>query len=91
MKFSTRQYTRFDPFEGERDIDIRARTVALVTVRKEHPCFEGLNPDNDGPHTIKPGEKARYETAVVDGRWGRWYVCIACMDKWLTTVGVVPE
>lgn len=75
------RYLRYDPFEGERDVDIRCRTVKLVTVRKPQKCH-GLDMESHG-HPINPGERARYEVAVVDGEWGRCYVCLPCMDKWL--------
>lgn len=90
--FPDREYIRWNPFDGDRDVVFKMRTVAIVTVRKEHPCFEGVNPDGPGPHTIKPGERARHETALVDGHWGKWYCCLPCMDKWLTeVVRLVPE
>mgnify|MGYP003346889291 CR=1 FL=1 len=35
----------------------------------------------------QPGERARYEKALIDGSfWGRYYVCLPCMDKWLAEV-----
>ena len=81
-KISDEDYLRYDPFEGDRDVDIRCRTVKLVTVRKPQKCH-GLDAKGHG-HEIKVGERAKYETAIVDGEWGRFYVCIGCMTKWLT-------
>ena len=75
-------YLRYDPFDGERDVDVRCRTVKLVKVRKQQKCH-GLDYESNG-HPINPGERARYEQAIVDGKWGRYYVCIGCMTKWLT-------
>lgn len=72
----------YDPFEGDRDVDIRWRTVKLVYVRKPQKCH-GLDRETHG-HEIKVGERARYETAIVEGKWGRFYVCLGCMRKWLT-------
>lgn len=74
-------YLRFDPFDSDRDVDIRCRTTKLVTVRKAQKCH-GLDRETHG-HEIAPGNRARYETAVVDGEWGRYYVCLPCMDRWL--------
>lgn len=72
-------YLRYDPFDGERDVKVRARTVKLVTTRKERVCY-----GSDGKlHRIPAGTRARYESSVVDGKWGSYYVCVACMDKWL--------
>lgn len=78
------KYLRFDPFDGDRDVDIRCRTTKLVTVRKQQKCH-GLDRETNG-HAIEVGGRARYETAIVDGTWGRFYVCLACMDKWFKEV-----
>lgn len=79
---SDADYLRYDPFEGDRDTDIRCRTYKLVTVRKSQKCH-GLDAESHG-HMIKVGERARYEKAIVDGEWCRYYVCLPCMNKWLT-------
>lgn len=78
-------YLQYDPFEGDRDVDIRCRTVKLVTVRKQQKCH-GLDAKFHG-HEIKVGQRARHEQAIVDGEWGRYYVCLDCMDKWLKREG----
>ena len=75
-------YLQYNPFEGERDVHARCQTVKLVTVRKPQKCH-GLN-EKDHGHVIKTGERARYEKAIVDGEWGRYYVCLTCMDKWFS-------
>lgn len=77
-------YLRYDPFDGDRDVPVRARTRKIVTTRKAQKCH-GLDRETHG-HAIKAGERARYEQAIVDGTWGRYYVCIGCMDKWLNQV-----
>lgn len=78
---SEQKYLDYDPFEGERDVDIRCRTVSMLTTRKPHKCAD---PSNGGkPHDIPAGTRARYEHALVDGEWGSYYVCIPCMDRWL--------
>lgn len=73
------KYLAFNPFDGERDIKIVARTVKMVTTRKVHPC---CNPLYDEPHFLPINSRARYEHALVEGEWGSYYTCIACMDKW---------
>ncbi len=76
-------YIQFDPCEGDRDVDVRMRTVKLVVARKEHACFLGSGPYGDG-HTIKPGDRYRFERALIDSDyWGQYRVCLPCMDKWL--------
>jgi len=83
VKYDAEEYLRWDPFEGD-ESQIACRTVKLVKVRKEHPCFIGANPHGGDRHVIKPGEMARNETALVDGSfWGRSYVCVPCMDKFI--------
>lgn len=75
------RYLRCDPFQGgDRDVKIKARTVKIVTIRKPQLCFD---PANGKPHDIQPGTRARYEHALVDGEWGSYYTCLACMDKWM--------
>ncbi len=87
LKHSDDDYLRFDPFEGDRDVDIRMRTVKLVRVRKSHRCQ--LSIGTDKAHDIAIGELARHERAFVDGDfWGGYYVCIPCMDRFLDEVGV---
>ena len=77
--YPAEEYVRYDPFEGDRDVDIRARTVKVVTTAKPHQCY-----GSDGKmHPIPAGTRARHERAIVDGKWGSYYVCIPCMDRWL--------
>ena len=84
LAFPERDYVAFDPFDGDRDTDIRCRTVKLAKARKEHACG-GL--ERGGSHRIFPGELHRYERAIVDGEWSDCRVCLTCMDKWLTEIG----
>lgn len=71
---------RYDPFQdADRDVDIKMRTVSIVNTRKEHDC---LGPDGVS-HQIPAGTKARFESALVDGRWGSYYICLSCMAEWL--------
>lgn len=89
-KYTDDQYKRFDQFEGDRDVNVKCRTVAIVKVRKEHVCSESLAPGHE-PHTIKVGERARYESALVDGDyWGRYYICLPCIDRWFKECGIEP-
>jgi hypothetical protein len=73
-------YERQDPFDGDRDMDIRLRTVKIVKTRKPHKC---LSPMTCELHDIPAGTPVRYEKAIVDGMWGGYYTCIECLDKWL--------
>ena len=81
--FSDDDYIRYDPFECDRDVDIRCKSVKLVKARKDHVCYGGY--DNI-PHNVKKGEKARNERAIVDGEWRGYYMCIKCMDDWLLSL-----
>ena len=83
MSYTEADYLRWDPFEGDRDENVTLRTVKMVTTRKPQKC---MDPEAGSLHPIPPGTRARYEQALVDGDyWGRYYVCVACMDKWLHT------
>jgi len=76
-------YLSYDPFEGERDVDIKARMVKMVTTRKPQKCAD---PEYGKGHAIPAGTRTRYEHALVDGEWGSYYVCVPCMDKWLADI-----
>ena len=81
MCLTDAEYLEHDLFCGDEG-DLTCRTKAIRTARKEHACFGGLG-CGDG-HTIKPGERYRYETARVDRSfWGTYRICLTCMDKWI--------
>lgn len=83
MSYTDADIIDWDPFDGaDRDVDIRARTVKVVTTRKPQRCY-----GDDGAasaHDIPAGTRARVERAIVDGEWGSFYICVPCMVKWLT-------
>lgn len=83
MKFNNNVYLKNDPFSGcDRDVDLRCHKYKIVKVRKEHPCMLADLIGNKS-HEISIGEKARYDSALIDGEWGGYYTCLDCMDKWL--------
>lgn len=84
LSFPERDYLVYDPFEGDRDVDVRCRTVKLSRARKERVC---MSIERGGSHTIFPGDLHRHERAIVEGQWRAYSVCVACMDKWLTEIG----
>lgn len=49
------EYLRYDPFDGERDVDIKCREVRIVRVKKPHKCH-GLDPEKHGHGD--PGRRA---------------------------------
>jgi len=84
MLYSEDDYLGFNPFDGDKDdCGARARSVKLVKVRKEQQCMLSSN-----EHTIKPGEFARFEKAVVDEKWASYYCCLECMDDWFQEIGL---
>lgn len=92
LKFAEADYLRFDPCEGDCDVHITCRNVGLRKARKQYACFMGADPRHGDQHTIEPGERYRYETALIDGdHWGTYRVCMSCMDKWLSEVIGDPE
>lgn len=83
MKYTEQQLLDFDAFFGDEG-ELKLHTKKIVKVRKEHPCFLGMNSDL---HTIKPGERAIFEKALVDGDyWGKYYMCFSCIEKELDLI-----
>ncbi|NIF81597.1 hypothetical protein F3J20_30220 [Paraburkholderia sp. Cy-641] len=92
MSYSDAEYIACDPFDGERDVNIKLRTVKIVRVRKPQPCFGGADPRHGDQHVIQPGERARYERALIDSDyWGRYYHCLTCLDKWIAEINGEEE
>ncbi len=80
QQHTDQEYIKADIFSGD-EADLKCRTILLRTARKEHLCYT-LNGSQN--HTIKPGERYRYERALVDGDfWGEYRMCLQCMDKFL--------
>ena len=86
LKYPESDYLDFDPFDNDRDLDLRCRSVKLVKTRKEHKC---IMPE-EGEHTIPTGSMARYEKAIFEGEWSACYCCIPCIESWLHTIGILP-
>lgn len=78
---------RYDPFAGDRDVDVKMHSVKIITLRKPHDCYMGMCPP-DKPHNIERGRRARFEKALVDGEWCSYYICLDCIDKWLKESGI---
>ena len=78
-KRTDNEYVNFDPFGGDRDVDIQCHKVSIVTTRKKHWCSAGCLVDND--HNIEAGQRARRERAKVEGQFGTCYQCLPCLDK----------
>ena len=81
MKRDAKIYTEFDPYADE--CEVKQLTVKIVKTRKEHQCM-GVPGFPETPiHQMGAGSTARYESAIVDGDFGSYYTCIACIDKYL--------
>ena len=77
---SDQEYIDTDPFQGD-EAELTCRTIAIRKAAKEHTCYS-LTGKQD--HTIKRGERYRYETARVDGSfWGVYRICLSCLDKFI--------
>lgn len=89
MSYTDAEYLAWDPFSGaDRDVKIRARTVKIATTRKPQKCM-----GHDGAesmHDIPAGTRVRFEQAIVDGEWGRYYICLGCMATWLRSLHIHP-
>ena len=79
-KYTKDVYIGYDPFDGDRDVDIRCKKVKIVKIRKTQKCIF------EKPHDMQPGTMARFESALVDGKWGSYYMCLDCLDNWLSDV-----
>ena len=82
MKYNKDIYLEWNPFEGDRDTDIKVYEWKMVKTRKIHDCCLSLLV-GDEYHEIPSGELAMREHAIVDGEWESTYSCISCMDIWL--------
>ncbi len=88
MNYPKEIYLKYDPFSGsDRDADIRCHTFSIVKTKKSHQCM--LANMIAKSHTIKKGQLARYDKAIVDGQWGGYYSCLDCMDIWLSEDWVI--
>lgn len=77
-KHTDASYINADPFFGDESA-LTCRTVAIRTARKGHPCF---SIDGKRDHEIRPGDRYRFESALVDGDfWGSYRICLPCMDR----------
>ena len=80
MSRTDAEYLAYDPFDGDRDVDVRCSTVKIVKVRTRQWCMGNGSTER---HPIKLGARARNERAIFEGQWASYYVCLDCMDKWL--------
>lgn len=79
-KFPDHVYLSHD-FLGPHDGSVKLRRVKMVKARTSHYCDEGSGPYGDS-HQIRPGDRYRLETGLVDGDYfGKYKTCIGCMDR----------
>lgn len=70
-------------FWCDQDTEIKLRKTKLVENREKQKC---MNPLGES-HSIKKGTLCYYEKALVDGKWGSYYTCLECLDKYLDEMG----
>lgn len=88
-KYSDEQYIEHDPFAGDRDVDVRCRTVKIVKIRKPQECHDPMHKGR--PFPSLPGTRMRSDRAVVDGEWSAAYTCLECIAQWFDEEpGAVP-
>lgn len=75
------EYIAFDPYTDE--CEVKCKTVKIVTTRAEHRCYCSLSAEG---HVMPKGTRARFEKARIDGEFGQYYTCLACIDGWLDQV-----
>ena len=79
-KYTDQQYLDYDPFFGEEGT-LALHVKKLKKARKEHSCFLSLAYGGT-PHNILPGQRYRFESALVDGDYfGKYAMCLDCLDK----------
>jgi hypothetical protein len=78
-------FIKFDPYMDE--CDVRHKQVKMVTTRTEQTCFCPVGK----VHPIPVGTRARFEKALVEGAWQRYYTCIACCEYGLTFDHKAPQ
>lgn len=86
--YSDAQRLNIDFWEGDRDVDVRQKTVKIVTTRKPQTCtaHNGFRRAEE----IPAGARMMVERAIVDGKWCSAYVCVGCVDAWLKEIGEKP-
>ncbi len=88
-KYPDDYYVKYDPFQGD-DTEVKMNKVKVVkSVRCDWNCWLGMCPP-EKPHIIKKGSPARYESALVEGKWCAYYICLPCLDRRLESVGIKP-
>lgn len=91
-QFTHETYLQYPPFNDDMDEDVRQREVRIVKTKKDHDCSAGDLFGMPANHSIHSGEYAFYEHAIVDGEWGQSWVCLECMDRFLTeNLELTPE
>ena len=76
---SDRDLLSIDLFADDKD-DAGARLCRsrIVTTRKPQVCVF-----SEPRHDIPVGARARVESAIVNNRWGSFYVCCDCLKGYL--------
>ena len=83
QKWTDQEYLNVDLF-GCDESTVECETSKMVVVRKDHECYGSYLPDWKGRvHKISSGEKARFDHALVEGKWCSYYLCIPCLNKWI--------
>lgn len=89
MRRTEHQYLDFDPFAGDRDVDIEFREISIVTTRTEHACLAA--PTDRVGHKIPVGQRAWKEVGKVEGRVASVFCCFECLDQLMDECGLGEE
>lgn len=82
-EYTNEQYLKYDPFEGDRDTDVKCRSAKIVKLRRPAMCFGNGETPN---HFLGKGSLARSEKAIIDGSWHRCVVCLPCIALWFDEI-----
>lgn len=87
--FSDSDYLACDWFSSARgDDSARMVSTRIVTTKKEQHCAGNGQGES---HTIPLGSRALCESALIDGSWGRYYLCTGRMDGWLNELNGMDD
>lgn len=72
--FTDKQYLDVDVWGNDETV-VSVSRKSIVKTRKRHECVFSRD-----IHPIEPGERARCEVSLIDGKWDRCYFCLKCLE-----------
>ncbi len=79
-KRQDRAYLGEDWNAGDRDVDVRCHRQWIAVNRKAYSCVGNSAGQR---HEVPAGERMLVQSALIEGRWGGYRLCLKCCDEWL--------